>query len=344
MNRTIAILLALAMLGLFACGRTEPEPTTTVPTTEEIETTTEAETAEAPTTVFVPMSGEENGVKWRTLDLEDEENAEIKAWLDDWYLKWEPYPFSTPKPIQLSKTKTVYRKEDAYREGKLILRDETTGKETLLLEDTYYGESDIAKAIDDETSWKRPIPVDTIDERYIVVLWGGWSWQCGVSVYDIKEMREVPVKNDTGYMGNYFRTIGNHIYLNTPGDDGGYYGSLSLQRAVVTSEMGEILIAVELLNDYPNTDDIDVQWLGWCELSPDERHYITHMDGGALICDMKETKPAWRIPFPEGQGFSETVFRDTNTVYFISGDQYFDNDSNVISVQIKRYVFEITLP
>ena len=66
-------LLAFALLFLlFACGRAEPE--IAAPTTTEEESLTEAETtAEEPTTVFVPMSGESNGVTWRTLDLGTEQ-------------------------------------------------------------------------------------------------------------------------------------------------------------------------------------------------------------------------------------------------------------------------------
>jgi len=355
MKNFLAVILCCAMLCGAACGKAEPVAESTEPSTIEIEITTEEETTtEAATTVFVPMSGESNGVTWRTLDLEDKANAATCKWLEEWYFKWEPYPFSKPQPIQLSRTKTVYRKEPAYREGQLILRDEITGKETVLLEDTYYGEEDDALA--DEVYWKRPIPAQAIDNRFFVVLWGGWAWECGVSVYDIKEMREIPIENDIGYMGNYFRTYGNHVYLCTPGDDGGYYGSFSLQKAVVTPKLGETLIAVELLQDYPGAD-IDIGWLGWTELSPDERYYAAVAEEGALICDIKERKSAWRIPFPawdamgacewndpEALSFSYPVFRDANTVYYISGDRRSDNDSNVVEANVNRYVLEITLP
>lgn len=121
--------------------------------------------------------------------------------------------------------------------------------------------------------------------------------------------------------------------------------------------MGETLIATELLKDYPNTENIDVQFLGRCELSPDERYFITHTEDGALICDLKEKKPAWRVPFPawdsmgarewwdaEALLFPDVVFYDTRTVYLFSGDQRFDENSNVIAVNIKRYALEITLP
>jgi len=358
MKKYLAIILCAGLLCavVSACGRAEPESVTTVATTTKIEETTEVEpTTEEPTTVFVPLSGEENGVSWRTLDLEDEDNSATCKWLEEWHTQWG---FESKKEdgaeTPLGKDKTVVRK-GGYQTGQLILRNNVTGKETILLEDIYYGESDNPQQ--DEMLWKSPICLEAIDDRFFVFYWAGWSWACGTSIYDTKDMREIPIENDTGAMGNYFQTFGNHVYLSTPGDDGGYYGSLSLQRAVVTSNMGETLVAVELLKDYPNTDNIDVQFLGLCELSPDERYYIAHTEDGVLICDIKEKKPAWRIPFPawdsmgaheywdpEALTFPNIAFRDTRTVYLFSGGQGFDYDSNVSVAYMNRYALEINLP
>lgn len=217
MKKLIVLLLACLLL-LAACGRTEPELEATAPTTTEIEITTEVETtAEAPTTVFVSMSDEENGVSWRTLDLEDEANAETRKWLEEWRAQWD---FESRKrdgaEVTMSKDKTIVRR-GTYQTGQLVLRNNASGKETVLLEDEYYGESDTPQQ--DEMRWQSPICLEAIDERFFVFYWAGWSWSCGTSVYDTKEMREIPIKNDIGTMGNYFGTYGNHVYLSTPGDD-----------------------------------------------------------------------------------------------------------------------------
>jgi len=298
--------------------------------------------------LFLPACGRvgaSNGVRLRTLDLDDEANAETIAWLEEWYVKWES--IENPKSLRLSETETVYRKEDTYLEGKVMLRDEQTGKETVLLEDKYLGERN--DPYQDEVHWIRPIPQKAIDDRFFVVVWSGWESQGGVSVYDTKEMREIPLINET-WLGDYFLTYGNHIYLTThehftiySADGKKEYGPLSLQKAEATSEMGETLLAVELLEEYPGAET-DAVILGSSDLSPDERYFVANEGYGVLICDLKEKRPAWHIPFPASKyGFKDVVFRDAHIIYCFNADAIFDENSNVIGAQVYD-ALEITLP
>ena len=335
MKRT-ALLLLLAALALFsACGQSVPAVETTAETTFQTEAFTKTE-IEAPTEApFLSQSGESDGVKWRTLDLEDEANAEAREWLEAWRENGGYH--ETPEFLRLSATKTVYRREDAYLKGKVMLRDESTGKETVLLEDKYLGESD--DPYQDEVHWIRPLPEKAIGDRYFVVVWGGWEEQGGVSVYDIKEMREIPIEF-TPWVGDYFRTYGNHVYLAAhervilySADGRTEYGPLSLQKAEITPDMGDTLLAVELLADYPGAEtDVDSLYLS--DLSPDERYFIANEGSGVLICDLKEKQPAWHIPFPASEhGYQDIVFWDERTAYCHSGW-----DGNT------RYALKITLP
>ena len=328
--KRVALLLLAALALLSACGPV-PAAETTAETAIETETFTEPET----TTAFIPQSGESNGVKWRMLDLEDEANAAVRKWLEGWYQRGGYY--ESPESLRLSETKTVYRREDAYHKGKVVLRDEATGKEMVLLEDKYIGESD--DPYQDEVHWIRPMPQKAIDDRYIVVVWGGWESQGGVSVYDTKELREIPLEA-APWVADYFRTYGNHIYLSAyerviihSADGRTEYGPLSLQKAEITPDMGDTLLAVELLADYPGAET-EADILFYSDLSPDERYFVANEGSGVLICDLKEKQPAWHIPFPASEyGYRDIVFRDERTIYC-----HADWDEH------NRYIIEITLP
>jgi len=76
MRKLIAAIAALALL-LGACSAIVPADETTTQTTRN----PADEATRPPTEPFTPTGGEENGIAWRTLDLDDEENAELRAWL-----------------------------------------------------------------------------------------------------------------------------------------------------------------------------------------------------------------------------------------------------------------------
>ena len=300
MKRIIAALLALAMLGLFACGEAESEPTTTVPTTEEIETTTEAETTtetttEAPTTapfIFSPMSGESNGVKWRTLDLEDEENREIKEWLDDWIAERKRSQVEDrPMEYHMGDKKTITYKND-WPKRQLVMRENATGKETVLLE---------GNGIDGEEA-RNPYLIEVLDERYFIYAWGGWEWLWSTGVCDTVEHREIRI--DEGDMWRqYYARRDNSIYLINYEDDAPLWGPLFLYKADLSQLPGPIK-SVDVLRNIPAAKEIGM--VRDTLLTDDERLFIALEEeadyrildekAGLYIFDLKNEKLLFHLP------------------------------------------------
>lgn len=125
MRRTACLLLCLGLCcALSGCGKPAPiEPTATTITTTKAPTTTEEIT-----TVFVPLSGEKNGVSWRTVDLDDKENTATKKWLEEWYVARGPGMREYKTEWPMGKEKTIVYKEGPYPERQLALRNNATGK------------------------------------------------------------------------------------------------------------------------------------------------------------------------------------------------------------------------
>jgi hypothetical protein len=279
-QKALAVLcLAFALL-LASCGRaavitTAPE-TTPAPTTTEATTTTKAP--------FLPVSGESNGVRWRTLDLKDEANAEVKAWLE----KSNPEAVKNIKEWPMGKDKTVIKKEEKYHEGKLILRDHSTGKETVLLEDTYIGfASD--NPYQDDVHWKRPVFLDALDDRYFLFIWGGWEWHCGYGIFDTKDLREISINyNDEMFVNHGI------LYSYETSEFGGYIGPLHLWkydwRAIVR---GESLKAVDVLADFSGPD---AEWDYFHLLTSDTRYFIAANEISLCIYDLAEKKLLAALP------------------------------------------------
>ena len=160
--RRLALLL-LACLLLSACGRAAPEP---IPeTTTVIETTIEVETTEV---LFVPISGESDGVRWRVLDLDDETNLELRAWLEENGTSREN---DKERKYKLSDTKTVFERRQIEGPNDIFLRDKTTGKEALLIEGD--------KGKEDPLDWYNPFISEVLDERYFVYEASGYEWPAG---------------------------------------------------------------------------------------------------------------------------------------------------------------------
>ena len=184
-------LLALLLLLLPACAWTKPAPTTAVPTTTEMESTSEAETTtEEPTTVFVPMSGEENGVKWRTLDVAARKNAGLLEWLDsEWHNTYNYRNYYYNRSYPLSDGKSFVEETD---EGKIILRREGRSDEALL-------------PPDDGNTYDTPVVWDLLDDRFFVFQWTGAGHAWGLSIYDLELRKTIPIwlnSHLTHYLGS----------------------------------------------------------------------------------------------------------------------------------------------
>ena len=169
-------LLLLALLFLTACGQVAPA--------EEITTaeTTTLTTTEEPTTVFIPTSGESDGVHWRTMDLADEGSAEIRAWLAEWEIENRVEGYAIEQPMGKDKT-LVVRYDEQQKLQQLFLKDNKTGKEAFLLDN----------AGDDEDQQFRHIYVPqpyAINDRYIFVQWfRSGNGVDGCQIFDTREMK-----------------------------------------------------------------------------------------------------------------------------------------------------------
>ena len=276
MNKLIAILLCLALLlALAACGgqSTPPVEETTIETAVEThtETTTEEPTTEEQTTVLVPMSGEQDGIKWRVLDLA--QNEELKAWLEQMtnqrieneYEGWKRdhnFELSSGKIVSI-KNQTIFMTEN--------------GKDTVLLQ----------KQVDEYE--KIPCLRDRIDERYFIFVWGGYGWLSGPRVYDTVAKKEISMECSEGEYSPSYQVRNGGTYLvadATFGDEDG--PSLWVPR-LYKADFSQLQIdgtvkTTDVLAGIPREE---VRHYGHL-LSEDERYCLVSSDKGLLLLDIKE--------------------------------------------------------
>ena len=299
MKRAIPFILALLLL-LPACGQIAPEPETTIETTKEEEITTEIETTtEAP---FVPIGGEGGEITWRTLDLNAAEGREAQQWLAEQYEERMENVENPQTQFPMGKDKVI-----AYKNDGIVLRDNKTGKETVLLETTYFGNATTPEeARLDEVFWKYPRFVQALDDRYFVCYWGGWEWSGETGVYDTKNMREIPIDWDKKYnygddhiLRNRFsvpQIIGDALYL-FDASHGEYDGPLHLMRvdlkALDSLNPGEALMAVDVLAEIGAAD---VNMMTDRLLSVDGRYFVTSDLAGLRVYDLPQKKLALELP------------------------------------------------
>ncbi|MCL1952463.1 MAG: hypothetical protein FWF60_06505 [Oscillospiraceae bacterium] len=320
MRKILALAAAFALLlALFSCGRVEPEPipetTAETASTTETETTTETEEAEFTIPTFVPASGESNGVCWRTLDLEDAANAEVKAWLEE---KYASEASDDPREYIMNAHKKIV--DTRYPKHHIVMVEDN-GKETLLLEPVYFGEATTPKAaLMDELYWKSPVFRQALDDRYFLVYWGGWECTCGYGIYDTKKLREIPIEYD-GWM---FAENG-VLYSYEVGDQEPYSGPMHLWkydwRAIVR---GEPMQAKDVLADFAGPEGEEV---GDCLLTEDARYFLA-IDGKQLRVYNLAAKKLNIVPIP--------ALAVAYSLAEWNGKVYWENNC--------PYIIEITLP
>jgi len=331
MKRLCCLLLCLALCCvLFACVKPVPNE----PAAEE---TTTAVLPGETTAALVPESGDGHGLRLRTLNLNDAENAEIKRWLVEW--EEERYNREWPTQFPMGNGKTVLDGRN------IVLRE--NGKETVLLEPRYLGEDDPET---DEVAWIYPSVLEVIDERYFAFHWGGWEWIAGTSVYDTQEMREITIQWDekTDYEYpipiRHIAVYGDGFYL-VDAAHGPYGGPLHLMRADLTQlgtlQPDEGLKAVNLLDGIPHAPASEVSDY---ELTSDGRWHIVTDRDGLYLFDLQakvltyqpktglgvQIKEDWEHVY-----FSHIAVRDEHTLYCFG---LIDNDL------FESYALEITLP
>ena len=167
--------------------------------------------------------------------------------------------------MPMGQDKTVVRK-GTYQAGQLVLRNNASGKETILLEDVYFGESD--NPPQDEMLWKSPICLGALDDRYFVFYWAGWSWSCGISVYDTKEMKEIPIIDEELSL---IRVQGDYLYFVDVVSEEDYYGQPHLWAYDWTAvKHGKPVENTDLLAGFNGADTIFDHVL----LTDDLRYYL----------------------------------------------------------------------
>jgi len=327
MKHFTCLLLCLALCcGLFACGAAEPEPTTAEPTTLEAESTTEEITTEAPTTeeattVFVPLSGEENGVKWRTLDLDDEKNAQLKQWISNYAEDLEvSWMRKNPKEFPMGTEKTLVLKSMNPYPDQIVLRDNKSARETVLLENR----------TDFEALWfYKPL-----DERYFLYGWDGCVELNSIAIYDTKELKTIPIEEERV---RPCMVADGMLYLTEEDSvDHPFSGKMRLLAYDLDAmRRNGKPIGIDLLADIPHK----VIALWSYKLTEDQHYYIVSGGNGLHIFDLPAKKLVLYLPqtsfgdtYPQ---FRMTVLHDKNTLYWCS---------DWLNYELENLIIEITLP
>jgi len=301
------LLLAAGLLLLGGCRKDAGVEVTT--TMENITTTNAVTTTEEPITEppyeFVPASGESNGVRWRTLDWEDESNSEIKEWLENWHSEQHnKSPQETPTEYPMGKTKTL-RIEDDYG-GQIILRDNKSGKEEILLDgNEVYGEG-----------VRYPHLYEVLDDRYFLYCWGGWEWVWSTAVYDIKERKEYPIEAD------YSTRRGNSLYFSH--DYESLCPPLCLHRIDITKLPNSINL-VNLLENIPEAKTANTvhHTVHHHEITEDGRYFVIAEEAGFHLFDLQKENVFFSLPRADTgiwvdweRYLHDFVFRDEKTIYW----------------------------
>jgi len=315
MKHILCLLLCLALLfGLFACGQAEPDPTTAVPTTIEIEnstevdTTTEDVTTEEPTTQ-APIIGE--GVRWRVIPTDTALRAGIAVWPDE-----EIAEYNKKTELKLSNNKTVIVNSKTTQleiEFRVVLRNETTGSETLLFE--HITPNDVVMRV--------PYLSCAFDERYFLITWMAYEGWIGCSVFDIQEKREIPIRFPDDFYEPYFLTYANdgYLYFMLGGED----YDLRVARISLSEFLKDNnLRAVEVFID------TEVGHTSLNLISPNGRYLAAEGNNTILVFDLVQKKCVLRLQ-PESVYQQWPHFVDDHTLYFYNEF----NDESII---------EITLP
>jgi len=275
------ILLLLALLLLAACGQIAPEqPTTKAAATIE-ETTTGAP--------FVPTEDENNEISWRTLDVNSAEGREINAWLAEQH---EERMQERPTEFPMGKDKIIRTSSN-----KIILRDNKTGKDTVLLEKQYMGEETTPEEMREE-AWRYPRFAQALDERYFVHCWGYWEGSGQPAVYDTKTMRVVPIEyGDGDWYTSQQLIFADALYL-LEGTYDPWAGPLRLMRvdlkALDKLKDNESLKAVDMLADIQNVKDANDA--NYCIVTLDERFFIMNDMDGLRVYDLAQKKLLLELP------------------------------------------------
>ena len=202
----------------------------------------------------------------------------------------------------------------------IYLRDENSGKETLLIEGND----------DDGENWYNPYVEKVIDERFFWYGGTGYEWQTPGGVYDTHRMMKLLVEfpNDdwATYVGEHdgVRYYADEIYAEECGQLHVYPLTLSNLDTTKSLMAGE-----NLLKDIPEADMGETYYY-WQAASPDMRYFAVAEQSAVRIFDLQKKAFVRREPVNDAAVF-RISFQDERTLHCYSADEY---DTKHIALEI----------
>ena len=287
---------------------------------------------EQTTTTQATASGEANGIVWREIDLQDDEHAQLREWLEAYEQEW------TPPNLRLNYTQRLVVRGGPFDFQQIWLLDDNTGEETLLIDAAdVEGDADM-------------VGVHAVLNERFFVYYIAVEGTCAVSsglIFDLERMMHVPV--ETGIEGVWpsFQFMYNDVLYfigdRRTGIGPGPGGQLEVFTLPLQALAGDtpVQLGESLVAGLPEADWGERQ-VGWQFFSPDRRYYVVGSCGccneGALALyffDLYERAFVGRVNL-DFQGALD--FRDDRTL--ILHNEFWDQETDGIFTR----VIEITLP
>jgi len=319
MKRIALVLVAAMLLVLGVYWKAGPpqntrEEETTALTSTEVEATTEPLPA-------VTILDETDRVKVRLLSLDAEENQEQRKRVENYETRdrtryfdartWRMIETTNTKAWRMSDTKTLFwhaMKEISCCEvvnREIILRDERTGKETMLIRGN--GGTGV--------EWGSPQPYvsSVIDDRYFAYEIRAQGGVIQAGIYDTKEMVRHIIKNiyiESVYNGSLY-------YLNWGNN---YSNTFCFWKVDIASFLKDgDPKPVNLLDG----TDFRVDLLYGSAFSPNEKYLVLRGYSELCIIDVEKREEIYRANEYARWWDMEIWFEDANTLYgFESGYKY----------------------
>ena len=307
-SSVLAVVLILLAGGCGTAQRFDMvAPITTEATTV---TTTETTTTEAPTTAeaatALPTIAPGVALRQRVLDMDDKANAELKRRLEE---------NSTKKRLTecpMGNGKTVVDDHAG-----LFLRDDKTGKETLLLEakwDDPYEEHN-----------ESPYVAHKLDDRYFLYIIQGWEWHAGAGIYDTKRMKAIPIEKPPEKiisMYSFYRpTHSDMLYLTTSDYEVSAFAVYGIDLSKLDKAMA-LPIGENLLKDVSEAQSEELQSdCHYAAFSSDGRYCAVLnsyalTNGVAAVFDLHKKAFIFQIEKPVSmKEYFRAAFDDNNALY-----------------------------
>jgi len=316
MRRVISIFAAALMLAaLWACGGGE-EPVSTFSTaTQDILTTEESMTESLPP---VTVIDETDQIVVRLFSPDSKEILPLRELRQKIMVEeWKTFDEDEAN-LRLSDTRRLcvrvmedfkdkdelWRLQYAYKE--IVLIDESTGKETVLLQGN--GKSGYFER-------KEPYVASIIDERYFIYL--VTSQESGI--YDLEKMKRYPTKRT----GDIFGTVnGSLYYWDVTGEC--FDGHCLWKTDISMLDEDNLLQVINVLEGL----DFGIDLLYQAEISPDEKYYVLRGIWEIAIIDLEKRVEIYRL--------EEKYAAKTGTIWFENSDTlYADTQYGLIEIKIK---------